>query len=78
MKTQQVPQRTQLQKTVSPTLVKTTAHSIYQNLVDEGYAMRDIIALSSQLLGLASADLVTAESKENVLPKTANLVNISK
>lgn len=70
MKSQTTLERLKPIQQVSPGLVKTTAHSIYQNLIDDGYAMRDIIALSTQLLGFASQELIAVEKKEHPVGKT--------
>ena len=45
--------------------VKNLAGSIYRQLQDEGYAVKDIISVSSQLI-----DLVTAELQKDDAPAT--------
>lgn len=47
---------------LSAKAVEILAHSIYQNLKDEGYAHKDIIGVSSQLIGLVTSAIQNKRS----------------
>ncbi len=45
--------------------VKNLAGSIYRQLQDEGYAVKDIISVSSQLIDLVTAEIKKDDSASN-------------